>query len=186
MRTFLAACLLGLPPPLPTAASAAGAAFDVKRLDPELAQAGAAEVTSGALDDRFLPRSAMSSWPRATDYWLRLTLPEAFLPRDVPTVNVRKGRNMTVEMFVVDHGQPVPLRLATHVPGFVGAQDAIYILPAGLLTALRVDQRASRVATTIRNGGRYWVAEVDGGGGDLVDGLELLVHGVPSVEFALH
>ena len=39
---------------------------------------------------------------------------------------------MDVEMFVVDHGEPVPLRLATHVPGFVGAQDAIYILPAGL------------------------------------------------------
>jgi len=74
----------------------------------------------------------MSTWPRASDYWLRITLPEAFQPRDVPTVNVRKGRNMNVEMFVVDHGQPVALRFAMHVPGFVGAQDAIYILPAGL------------------------------------------------------
>jgi hypothetical protein len=146
MRTILAACLLGLLASLSTAASAAGAAFDVKRLDPELAQAGAAEVTSGALDDRFLPRSAMSSWPRASDYWLRLTLPEAFLPRDVPTVNVRKGRNMTVEMFVVDHGQPVPLRLATHVPGFVGAQDAIYILPAGLQAGQPVYVHASAIA----------------------------------------
>jgi diguanylate cyclase (GGDEF)-like protein len=132
MRTFLAACLLGLLASLSTAASAAGAAFDVQRLDPELAQPSAADVTSGTLDDRFLPRSAVSSRPRSTDYWLRLTLPEAFLPRDVPTVNVRKGRNMDVEMFVVDHGQPVSLRLATRLPGFVGAQDAIYILPAGL------------------------------------------------------
>ena len=80
----------------------------------------------------FFPRSATRSLPRATDYWLRLTLPEAFLPRDVPTVNVRKGRNMDVEMFVIDHGAAASLRLATHIPGFVGAQDAIYILPAGL------------------------------------------------------
>jgi diguanylate cyclase (GGDEF)-like protein len=129
MRKLLALCLLAL---LSTAASAAGAAFDVKRLDPELSQASAAEITSGALDDRFLPRNAMSTWPRADDYWLRITLPEAFQPRDVPTINVRKGRNMNVDMFVVDHGQPVALRFAMHVPGFVGAQDAIYILPAGL------------------------------------------------------
>ena len=104
MRYFLAACLLGLLASLSTAASAAGAAFEVFRLDPAVAQPSAAEVTSGALDDRFLPRSATRSLPRATDYWLRLTLPEAFLPRDVPTVNVRKGRNMDVEMFVIDHG----------------------------------------------------------------------------------
>jgi len=129
MRQLLAICLLAL---LSTAASADGAAFDVKRLDPELSQASAPEITSGALDARFLPRDAMSTWPRASDYWLRITLPEAFQPRDVPTVNVRKGRNMNVEMFVVDHGQPVALRFAMHVPGFVGAQDAIYILPAGL------------------------------------------------------
>ena len=129
MRYFLAACLLGLLASLSTAASAAEAAFEVFRLDPAVAQPSAAEVTSGALDDRFLPRSATLSLPRATDYWLRLTLPEAFLPRDVPTVNVRKGRNMDVEMFVIDHGAAVSLRLATHIPGFVGAQDAIYILP---------------------------------------------------------
>ena len=132
MRTFLAACLFGLLATLAMTAGAAGATFEVQRLDPELTQPGAADVTSGALDDRFLPASATRSLPRATDYWLRLTLPEAFEPRDVPTVNVRKGRNMDVEMFVIDHGQPVSVRLATHMPGFVGAQDAIYILPAGL------------------------------------------------------
>jgi diguanylate cyclase (GGDEF)-like protein len=132
MRTFLAACLFGLLASLAMEAGAAGTAFEVQRLDPELGQPSAADVTSGALDDRFLPAIATRSLPRATDYWLRLTLPEAFQPRDVPTVNVRKGRNMDVEMFVIDHGKPAPVRLATHIPGFVGAQDAIYILPAGL------------------------------------------------------
>ena len=132
MRTFLAACLFGLLASLAMTAGAAGTPFEVQRLDPELTQPSAADVTSGALDDRFRPASATRSLPRATDYWLRLTLPEAFEPRDVPTISVRKGRNMDVEMFVVDHGKPVSLRLATHVPGFVGAQDAIYILPTGL------------------------------------------------------
>jgi diguanylate cyclase (GGDEF)-like protein len=132
MRTLLAACLFGLLASLAMAAGTAGTTFEVQRLDPELAQPSAADVTSGALDDRFRPASATRSLPRATDYWLRLTLPEAFQPRDVPTVNVRKGRNMDVEMFVIDHGKPVTVRLATHIPGFIGAQDAIYILPSGL------------------------------------------------------
>jgi diguanylate cyclase (GGDEF)-like protein len=132
MRTFLAACLFGLLASLAMVAGAAGTAFEVQRLDPELAQPSAADVTRGALDDRFLPATATRSLPRATDYWLRLTLPEAFQPRDVPTVNVRKGRNMDAELFVMDHGEPVSLRLAAHIPGFVGAQDAVYILPAGL------------------------------------------------------
>ena len=46
MRTILAACLLGLLASLSTAASAAGAAFDVKRLDPELAQAATPRGTA--------------------------------------------------------------------------------------------------------------------------------------------
>ena len=104
MRTFLAACLFGLLASRAMTAGAAGTPFEVQRLDPELTQPSAADVTSGALDDRFLPASATRSLPRATDYWLRLTLPEAFEPRDVPTISVRKGRNMDVEMFVVAPG----------------------------------------------------------------------------------
>ena len=146
MRNLLAACLFGLLASLSTAASAAGTAFDVRRLDPALPQSSAAEVTSGALDDRFLPASATRSLPRASDYWLRLTLPEEFLPRAVPTVNVRKGRNMEAELFVLDHGQPVSLRLATHIPGFVGAQDAIYILPSGLQAGQPVYVHATAMA----------------------------------------
>ncbi len=135
MRSLLAACLFGLLASLAMAAGAAGPEFEVRRLDPALGQPSFEEIVGGGLDDRFLPRDAARQLPRADDYWLRLTLPEAFLPRDVPTVNVRKGRNMDVEMFVIDRGEPVALRLATHVPGFVGAQDAIYILPAGLQAA---------------------------------------------------
>ncbi len=143
MRNLLAACLFGLLASLSTAASAAGAAFEVQRLDPSLEQPSVADITRGALDDRFLSPTASRSLPRATDYWLRLTLPVAFAPRDVPTVNVRKGRNMNVEMFVIDHGAPVALRLATHVPGFVGAQDAIYILPTDLHAGQSVYVHAS-------------------------------------------
>ena len=143
MRNLLAACLFGLLAALATTAGAAGPQFEVRRLDPALGQPSAGEIVGGGLDDRFLPRDAARQLPRADDYWLRLTLPEAFLPRDVPTVNVRKGRNMNVEMFVVDRGEPVALRLATHVPGFVGAQDAIYILPAGLQAGQSVYVHAS-------------------------------------------
>jgi two-component system, sensor histidine kinase LadS len=133
MRTFLAACLLALFASSAIAAGVdAGPEFEVQRLDPAAGQPGAAEVVNGGFDDRFVAGEAARSLPRTDDYWLRLTLPTAYQTRDVPTINVRKGRNMDVAMFVVDRGEQVPLRLATHVPGFVGAQDAIYILPVTL------------------------------------------------------
>jgi diguanylate cyclase (GGDEF)-like protein len=132
MRTLLAICLFGLLASLSATVLAAGSAFEVQRLDPALTTPSVSDVTHGRLDEQFLPAKASRSLPRADDYWLRLTLPEAFDPRDVPTINVRKGRNMEAELFVMDHGAPVSLRLASHVPGFVGGQDAIYILPAGL------------------------------------------------------
>lgn len=132
MRNLLAACLFGMLASLSASALAAGPAFEVQRLDPSLTSPAGEDVTQGRLDEHFLPASATRSLPRANDYWLRLTLPEAFQPRDVATVNVRKGRNMDAALFVMDHGSPVSLRLATSVPGFVGGQDTIYILPAGL------------------------------------------------------
>jgi diguanylate cyclase (GGDEF)-like protein len=132
MRNLLAACLFGLLASLSATVLAAGPAFEVQRLDPSLSSPDAEDITHGRLDDHFRPARATRSLPRADDYWLRLTLREAFAPRDVATVNVRKPRNMGVELFVMDHGAPVSLRLASLVPGFVGAQDAIYILPAGL------------------------------------------------------
>ncbi|HEX4972209.1 MAG TPA: diguanylate cyclase [Steroidobacteraceae bacterium] len=132
MRTLLAACLFGLLASLSATVLAAQPAFEVRRLDPALSSPGVEDVTHGRLDDHFLPASATRSLPRAGDYWLRLTLPEAFAPREVATINVRRGRNMDAELYVMDHGAPVSLRLASYVPGFLGAQDAIYILPAGL------------------------------------------------------
>ena len=132
MRILLAACLFGLLASLSATVLAAQPAFEVRRLDPALSSPGVEDVTHGRLDDHFLPASATRSLPRAGDYWLRLTLPEAFAPREVATINVRRGRNMDAELYVMDHGAPVSLRLASYVPGFLGAQDAIYILPAGL------------------------------------------------------
>lgn len=132
MRTLFAACLFGLLASWSATVLAASPAFEVRRLDPSLRAPVAEDITHGRLDERFLPASATRSLPRATDYWLRLTLPEAFQPREVATVNVRKGRNMDAELYVMDHGAPVSVRLASTVPGFVGAQDTIYILPAGL------------------------------------------------------
>src|SRR5690349_19103002 len=121
MRILLAACVFGLLAALAATVSAAGPAFEVQRLDPALSSPAAEDVTHGRLDDHFLPASATHSLPRADDYWLRLNLSEPFEPRDVATINVRKGRNVDAELFVMDHGAPVPLRLASHVPGFVGA-----------------------------------------------------------------
>lgn len=146
MRNLFAACLFGMLASLSASALAAGPAFEVQRLDPSLTSPAGEDVTQGRLDERFLPASATRSLPRANDYWLRLTLPEAFQPRDVATVNVRKGRNMDAALFVMDHGSPVSLRLATSVPGFVGGQDTIYILPAGLAAGQSVYMHATAIS----------------------------------------
>ncbi|HKU17348.1 MAG TPA: diguanylate cyclase, partial [Steroidobacteraceae bacterium] len=134
MRNLLAAGVFWLLASLSATGFAADGApaFEVRRLDPALSRPSADEVTRGALDERFLSAQATRSANGADDYWVRLTLAAPFLPPDVPTVNVRKGRNMDVELFVLDQGEPLRLRLATVAPGFVGAQDAVFILPAGL------------------------------------------------------
>jgi diguanylate cyclase (GGDEF)-like protein len=132
MRTTFAACLFGLLVSWSATVLGASPTLEVRRLDPSLSAPAVEDITHGRLDDRFLPASATRSLPRATDYWLRLTLPEAFQPREVATINVRKGRNMDAELYVMDHGTPVALRLASYIPGFLGTQDAVYILPAGL------------------------------------------------------
>jgi len=138
MRIVLAGCLFGLLASLSATVLAAGPVFQVQRLDPTLTSPVAEDVTHGRLDDHFLPASATRSLPRASEYWLRLTPSAAFEPREVATINVRKGRNTSAELYVMDHGAPVSLRLASHVPGFLGAQDAIYILPAGLAAGASV------------------------------------------------
>jgi diguanylate cyclase (GGDEF)-like protein len=132
MRIAFAACLIGLLASWSTTLLADSPAFEVRRLDPSLDAPVVEDITRGQLDEHFLSADATRSLPRAPDYWLRLTLPEAFQPREVATITVRKGRNMDAELYVMDHGAPVSLRLASYIPGFLGAQDAIYILPAGL------------------------------------------------------
>lgn len=130
MRSLFAACLFGLLASLCTASIAAEPAFEVRRLDPSVTNPAVEEITRGALDHRFAPVSA--NQPRQSEFWLRLSLPSAFLPQGVPTLNVRKGRNMEVELFVSEGGAGVALRMATLIPGFIGAQDAVFILPEGL------------------------------------------------------
>jgi diguanylate cyclase (GGDEF)-like protein len=49
----------------------------------------------------------------------------------VATLNVRKGRHLQVELYERIDQRAVPLQLATALPAFRGAHDALYVLPDG-------------------------------------------------------
>ncbi|HEX7114705.1 MAG TPA: diguanylate cyclase [Steroidobacter sp.] len=130
MRHPLAAWLIGQVAFLLVAvASAAEPRLDVRILDPSAAQADADLIVRGELDESFRPFSGEAGSEHAERFWLRIEFVDAFSPQGVPTVNVRRARDLRLEMFVHDEGRIVPLRMAAALPGFVGTQDAVYMLP---------------------------------------------------------
>lgn len=136
VRNLLAACLVALSalfaPSLPAAADAA---FEIEALDAALADSAAADVTSGSLDTHFQPYDFRDQRRRSAGFWLRLRAIEDFKPAAaVATLNVRKGRHLHVQLFTTHAGASAPLPLATQLPGFRGAHEAVFAIP-GALTA---------------------------------------------------
>jgi diguanylate cyclase (GGDEF)-like protein len=109
-------------------AAAAGPAIEAQLLDPALADTSAESVTSGSLDDRFAPFVAGKTRHQSGVFWLKLQAKEAYAPAGAPTVNIRKGRHLQLDAFAA--GAPLPF--VTNVPAFVGAHDAVFILPQKL------------------------------------------------------
>src|SRR5262249_14795040 len=107
-----------------------------------------AEVTSGALDGKFQPFKTRGSHLIRTTLWLRLPPPKAATGGETPVLLVRSGMDQPVEVFAQEDGTVEPLRAATLVPKFGGAQDTVFPLnpPPDRGTPLYV--RVSRTGTT--------------------------------------
>lgn len=133
MRDWVATCLLGLTACLsPLLVAAAEPAFEIQALDASMSNPASDLVTSGSLDSHFGPFDYLKTHRNADTFWLKLASSDDFLPAAVPTITVSKGRQLDVQLFATHAGASVPLRLATNLPGFRGAHNAVFVVPDGL------------------------------------------------------
>ncbi|HLS82722.1 MAG TPA: diguanylate cyclase [Steroidobacter sp.] len=128
----------------PALLAATEASFEVALLDAPAAVVSVNELAAGAVDDRYTPFDSRSARVRPDAFWLRLrSAASQEVGAGVPTLNVRKGRHMTIEAFAVSGQEAVRLRQATQIPGFRGAHEAVFMLPqplkAGDLLYVRVE-----------------------------------------------
>lgn len=129
MRYLLAACLTLIAWLNVSAASAATPSVEVQLLDLSVSQPELSALVDGSLDHRFVPAQQKVS---AGEYWLKVRPSVDFTPEGVPTLNVRKGRHVAIDLYVRGAEGSVPLRTAAAVPAFIGGQDLVFILPYGL------------------------------------------------------
>jgi two-component system, sensor histidine kinase LadS len=132
----LGACLLAVPAAAESAAATpvSGSNFHIQMLDPAAPSSSADQVTSGALDQHFIPYDFQAARQHDRAFWLRLRAEENSTPGAVPTLNISKGRHLQIQAFVVEDGRAVPLRTATYLPGFRGMHQIVFALPDRLTT----------------------------------------------------
>ena len=148
MATWLlaiGACLLAVPSLASTTAAvvASGTSLRIEMLDLSAGDVSIDEVSSGALDTRFQAFDFSAARKQNGAFWLRLRAEENSTPGSVPTLNISKGRHLQIQAYTLVGGRPVPLRTATHLPGFRGMHESVLALPdrlsAGQLLFVRVD-----------------------------------------------
>ncbi len=140
----LGACLLAIPAQgVAAEAESPDGSFRIQVLDPSVTAANAALVTNGSLDGHFVDFDFATTRRRQGAFWLKLRAEQSSPPGAVPTLNISKGRHLQIQAFDFQQGRGVPLRLATHLPGFRGMHQAVFALPdqlnAGQILYVQVD-----------------------------------------------
>jgi diguanylate cyclase (GGDEF)-like protein len=128
---MLAAWLASLAVALLSPAFAAVPSLQVEVLDPALEAPEPQSVLSGGLDDSFISFKYADVRRQGRPFWLRIRAGEDYRPTEVAALNARKGRHLELELYERVDGRTVPLQLATALPAFRGAHDALYVLPGG-------------------------------------------------------
>ncbi len=91
------------------------------------------QVTSGALDSRFVPFESHGSHLRNGILWLRLPPPPPVVwDGSTPVLVVRSGLQQSVEVYARHAGRTVPIASSSAIPKFGGAEDKVFALPPGL------------------------------------------------------
>ena len=107
----------------------AAATPDIQALDPTVADATASEVTSGSLDSRFTQPSFQESAARGEIFWLRIQSAASLDNTVIPVLLIQSGMLHKFQVYTPRSDRPLPV--AAHIPGFGGARDRAYLLPAG-------------------------------------------------------
>jgi len=116
----------------PFAEGAPAGDFDVTMLELAQSNAPAADVVSGSLDSHFGKFSYRDARRKGGTFWLQLRSRAAQPGPGVPTVVTRKGRHLNVQLFSRHDGEVKVYSPATHLPGFSGLQEAVFVLPQAL------------------------------------------------------
>ena len=134
------AAVAGAAAPPPGGSAAAGPAASTPQtplsaeiLSPLSTDAALQEVTSGALDARFVPFVTRGSHLLTGTLWLRLPAPATVVwDGSTPVLVVRSGLSQSVEVYARHAGRTVPLATTRAIPKFGGAEDKVFALPPGL------------------------------------------------------
>jgi diguanylate cyclase (GGDEF)-like protein len=106
---------------------------EIQALEATVADATTSEVTSGSLDSRFTRPSFQESASRGETFWLRIQserAPNMGQPNtnEIPVLVVHSGMLHKFQVYTPGSGRPLPT--AAHIPGFGGARDLAFVLPA--------------------------------------------------------
>jgi diguanylate cyclase (GGDEF)-like protein len=101
---------------------------EIQALDATVADATTSEVTSGSLDSRFTQPSFQESASRGETFWLRIQSDNPLNTNDIPVLVVHSGMLHKFQVYTPGSGRPLPT--AAHIPGFGGARDLAFVLPA--------------------------------------------------------
>jgi diguanylate cyclase (GGDEF)-like protein len=121
-------CILNLVAYCVLAGTAEAATPEIQALDATVTDATISEVTSGSLDSRFTQPSFQESASRGETFWLRIQSDNSLNTNDIPVLVVRSGMLHKFQVFT--RGSVRPLPTAAHIPGFAGARDLAFVLPA--------------------------------------------------------
>ncbi|HEY2808165.1 MAG TPA: diguanylate cyclase [Steroidobacteraceae bacterium] len=122
----------GAAEPPPAGAPGAHGPIEAQVL-PASGDAALQEVTSGALDTRFVPFVSRGSHLLTGALWLRLPPPAPVAwDGSNPVLVVRSGLQQSVEVYARRALRPVPIAPTRTVPKFGGAEDKVFALPPGL------------------------------------------------------
>ncbi|MGC1727933.1 MAG: diguanylate cyclase [Steroidobacteraceae bacterium] len=111
----------------------AGSPLEAQALDPQLGDPAAAVVAGGSLDAHFVPFIPSGSHLQTQPLWLRLPpmSPAAPGAATIPVLVARAGIDQPLTVFARHAGAPFALTPVAVLPQFGGAQDSVFVLPAG-------------------------------------------------------